>query len=84
MFAMVKEFDEMVEVGKETEWFKTKEKWFCKTQDCKIPGKLKIGLVTNIESFVIVKNLEKETKTGSFVGLSPKTYLLGDYKSYKR
>ena len=44
MFAMVKEFDEMIKVGKEAEWLKTKAKWFCKTQDCKIPGKLKIGL----------------------------------------
>ena len=83
MFAMCDEFDHMIQAGKESEWLKIKEKWFCKNQDCKIPGKLKIGM-TLILKVLSTLNSEKETKSGSFVGLSPKTYLLGDYKSYKR
>ena len=39
------------------------------TQSCKIPGKLKI---------------EKETKLGFFIALSPKTYILGDTSDFKR
>ena len=39
------------------------------TQSCKIPGKLKI---------------EKETRTGFFIALSPKTSILGDDDDFKR
>ena len=55
MFAMCTEFDDMVQAGKESEWVKIKEKWFCKTQDCKIPGKLKIGMTIILKLFIISK-----------------------------
>ena len=45
MFAMSDEFDGLVRPGKREKWFEVKERWFCKTSDCKIPGKLKIGKV---------------------------------------
>ena len=43
MFGLSAEFDDLVLNGKEKIWIKVKEEWFCKTPDCKIPGKLKIG-----------------------------------------
>ena len=43
MFGLSAEFDDLVITGKEEVWFKVKDEWFCKTPDCKIPGKLKVG-----------------------------------------
>ena len=43
MFGLSKEFDEIIRPGKSEKWLEVKEKWFCKTDSCKIPGKLKIG-----------------------------------------
>ena len=43
MFALTDEFDSLVLHSKKQKWLEVKEKWFCKTPDCKIPGKLKIG-----------------------------------------
>ena len=43
MFALTDEFDSLVLQTKKQKWLEVKEKWFCKTPDCKIPGKLKIG-----------------------------------------
>lgn len=69
MFGLSDDFDNLVQTGREKEWQIVKEKWFCKTPKCKIPGLLKV---------------EKETDRGSFIALSPKCYVLGDEGDYKR
>ena len=43
MFALTDEFDSLVFPNQKQKWLEVKKKWFCKTPDCKIPGKLKIG-----------------------------------------
>ena len=84
MFAMSDEFDSLVRPGKKERWLEVKERWFCKTSDCKIPGKLKIGQFNFLISLFTKSIEEKETTTGSFLALSPKSYLLGDYGNFKR
>ena len=69
MFGLSRSLDDLVRIGCEELWLELKSKWFCQTQTCKIPGLLKI---------------EKQTETGSFIALSPKAYLLGEEKNWKR
>ena len=84
MFGLSGEFDTIVKPGKNEKWLEVRERWFCKTQDCKIPGKLKIGNKFEYIYNEVITFSEKETRTGSFVALSPKSYLLGDYGNFKR
>lgn len=66
MFAMSDEFDGLVRPGKEERWLEVKERWFCKTSDCKIPGKLKIGQFYFFISFFIKKLKKKRRRRGHF------------------
>ena len=56
MFAMSDEFDGLVRPGKKEKWLEVKERWFCKTSDCKIPGKLKIGQFLFFFVFILFNN----------------------------
>ena len=40
---MSAELEDLVQKKKALDWRIFKEKWFCKTESCKIPGLLKIG-----------------------------------------
>ena len=42
-FAMSDELERLVRKDCVLNWESFKEKWFCKTSSCKIPGLLKIG-----------------------------------------
>ena len=41
---MSAEFDALIQKGKYQDWLDFKQKWMCKTDSCKIPGLLKIGI----------------------------------------
>ena len=43
MMGLSAELDDIVLPSQKANWTKMKEKWFCKTTSCKIPGLLKIG-----------------------------------------